>query len=91
MRTLITALIAYLVHVGSDQVVQFVEDAVDDFDQQMALLVLQCGGHEQGEDLVEQGARSKLTSLVCDLPQRRLQKAQERGSDITVNCKSLSI
>ena len=32
--------ITYLVHVGSNKVVQFVEDAVDDFDQQMTLLVL---------------------------------------------------
>ena len=75
-------------HVGSNQVIQFVEDAVDDFDQQMALLVLQCGGHEQREDLVEEGARSKLTSLVCDLSQRRLQTAKRR-SVIPVNCKSL--
>ena len=32
--------ITYLVHIGSNQVVQFVENTVDDFDQQMALLVL---------------------------------------------------
>lgn len=61
-------------YVGSDQVVEFVEDAVDDFDQQMALLVLQRGGHEQGQDLVEEGPSAKLTSLIRNLPQCSLGK-----------------
>lgn len=39
----------------------------------MAFLVLQCRGHEQWQDLVEQGTCSKLPSLVCDLTQGCLQ------------------
>ena len=54
-------------HIGSHEIVQLVEDAVNDLDQEMPLLVLQCGGHEQGEDLVEKSVCTKLSSLVCDL------------------------
>lgn len=70
---------AYLVHVWSNQVVQFVENAVNNFNQQMALLVLQGGRHEQRQDLVEQGACSELTSLICDLTQGGLRQ-ERRGS-----------
>lgn len=38
----------HLVYVWADQVVQLVEDAVYDLDQQVALLVLQSRRHEQG-------------------------------------------
>lgn len=71
-----TALIlhwTYLVHIWAHQIIQFVKDAVNNFDQQMAFLVLQCRWHEQWQDLVEQGTCSKLPSLVCDLAQRCLQ------------------
>ena len=30
------------------------------------------GGHEEGEDLVEEGVGSKLSGFVCDLSQCRL-------------------
>ena len=60
-------------YIWSDQVVQFVQDAINDFDQQMALLVLQCGRHEQGQDLVEERPRAKLASFICDLPQSSLE------------------
>mmetsp|Transcript_21279 Transcript_21279/g.52409 ORF Transcript_21279/g.52409 Transcript_21279/m.52409 type:complete len:208 (-) Transcript_21279:279-902(-) len=33
----------------------------------MALLVFEGGGHEEGEDLIEEGAGAELASLVCDL------------------------
>ena len=61
-----------LVDVGPDQVVELVEDAVDDLDEQVALLVLERGRHEQGQDLVEEGAGAQLARLVRDLAQRRL-------------------
>lgn len=42
-----------LVHVGPDEVVELVQDAVDDLDEQVTLLVLECPLHKQGQDLVE--------------------------------------
>ncbi len=38
----------------------------------MAFLVLQGWGHEEGQDLVEEGAGTKLPRLVCDLSQGSL-------------------
>ena len=70
----------YLVYIWSNQVVQFVEDAVDDFDQQMALLVLQSWGHEERQDLIEQRTRSELTSFICDLTQSSLKTSKRRRS-----------
>mmetsp|Transcript_8558 Transcript_8558/g.17750 ORF Transcript_8558/g.17750 Transcript_8558/m.17750 type:complete len:1008 (+) Transcript_8558:1222-4245(+) len=61
-----------LVHEGPHQVVQLVQDAVDHLHQQMALLVLQRGRHEQRQDLVEERPRPKLARLVRQLPQRAL-------------------
>lgn len=55
--------------VRPDQVVQLVEDAVDDFDQQMPLLVFQGGRHQQRQDLVEQRPGAKLSGFVRDLAQ----------------------
>lgn len=59
-------------NIWSDQVIQFVENAVNDFNQKMALLILQGGGHEQGQDLVEQGTCSEFASFICDLTQSSL-------------------
>lgn len=67
-------------YVGSNKVVKFVENTVDDFHQQVAFLVLKGGGHEQWEDLVEQRSCSKLASFVCDLTKGRL-KQRETGSN----------
>lgn len=82
-------------YVGSNQVIQFVENAVNNFDQQVALLVLQRGRHEQWQDLVEQGACSKLPSFVCDLTQSRLgQDRRGRGesdSDRDPQLRELSL
>mmetsp|Transcript_15797 Transcript_15797/g.40419 ORF Transcript_15797/g.40419 Transcript_15797/m.40419 type:complete len:537 (+) Transcript_15797:1904-3514(+) len=61
-----------LVHPRPHQVVQLVEDAVDDFDEEVALLVFQSGSHEEWKDLVEQRPRPELARLVGDLPQRHL-------------------
>lgn len=59
-------------NIRSHQVIQLIEHPVNDLDQQMSLLILQCRGHEEGEDLVEQGIGTKLTSLVSDGTQGRL-------------------
>jgi hypothetical protein len=72
------------VYIWADQVIQLVEDAVYDLDQQVALLVLQSRRHEQGQDLVEQGPRSKLPRLVCDLTQGSLRR-DAMGLDWTVD------
>lgn len=61
-------------NVRPHQVVQLVQDAIDDFDQQVALLVLQCGGHEQRQNLVKEWPCSKFPSFVCDLTQSRLKE-----------------
>lgn len=53
---------------GSDQIIQFVKDSVDDFDEQMPLLwVLVC--HQQGQNMVEKRTCPKLPCVYCDLPQ----------------------
>lgn len=57
----------YLMYVGSHEVVQLVEDAVDNLDQQMAFLILEGGAHEEGQDLIEEGAGPELPGLVGDL------------------------
>lgn len=38
----------------------------------MSLLVLEGGGHEQRQDLVEKGPGAEISGLVRDLPQRGL-------------------
>mmetsp|Transcript_35590 Transcript_35590/g.84480 ORF Transcript_35590/g.84480 Transcript_35590/m.84480 type:complete len:456 (-) Transcript_35590:1465-2832(-) len=53
-----------LMHVRPHQIVEFVEHAVNDFDQQMALLILERRRHEQGQNLVEKRPRSELARLV---------------------------
>lgn len=60
--------------VGPHQVIQFVQDAVDDLDQKVTLLVLQGRGHQEGQDLIEQRPRPKLARLVCDLSEGSLWK-----------------
>lgn len=65
--------------VWSDQVIEFVENAVNHFNQEVALLVLQGGRHKQWQNLVEQRTCSKFTSLICDLTQRSLE--QEGGDN----------
>lgn len=65
-------------YVWSNQVIQFVENAVNDFNQQMALLVLQGGRHEQRQNLIEQRACSEFTGFICDLTQSGLEKRDER-------------
>lgn len=63
-----------LVDVGPHQVVQFVQDAVNDLDQKVTLLVLQGRGHQEGQDLIEKRPRPKLARLVCDLSEGSLWK-----------------
>lgn len=38
----------------------------------MAFLVFQCGGHEEGEDLIKERASSEVSGLVSQLTQRTL-------------------
>lgn len=71
-------------NIWSDQVIQFVENAVNDFNQKMALLILQGGGHKQWQDLVEQGTCSEFASLICDLTQSSLRAKRRSASQITV-------
>ena len=47
-----------------DKVVKFVEDSVDNLDQQMSLLIFESRGHEEGEDLVEEGGCAELARFV---------------------------
>ena len=44
----------YLVNIGSYKIIQFVKNAIDDFDQQMALLVL--WGFEEWEIAMKRGS-----------------------------------
>lgn len=64
--------LTYLVDVRSNQVVQFVQDAVNDLHQQMALLIFKSRRHEQGQNLIEKRPSTKLPGLVCDLPEGSL-------------------
>ncbi len=68
----------HLVDVRPNQVVQLVEHPVYDLNEQMPLLVFQGGGHEEGQDLVEEGVSTKLPSLVRDCAQSRLQDIQHQ-------------
>mmetsp|Transcript_46162 Transcript_46162/g.75324 ORF Transcript_46162/g.75324 Transcript_46162/m.75324 type:complete len:433 (+) Transcript_46162:2227-3525(+) len=56
-----------LMYIGAHKVVELVEHAINDFDEEMSLLVFEGRGHEQGKDLVEQRSSTKLTCLVCEL------------------------
>lgn len=59
-------------YIRADQVVKFVQNPVNDFDQQMSLLILQGGAHKQRQNLVEERPRAELTGLVGDLTERCL-------------------
>mmetsp|Transcript_35291 Transcript_35291/g.51854 ORF Transcript_35291/g.51854 Transcript_35291/m.51854 type:complete len:369 (+) Transcript_35291:906-2012(+) len=60
------------VHIRAHEVVELVEHAVNNFDQQMPLLVFQSRRHEERKDLVEKWARSKFSRLVRELSKRLL-------------------
>jgi hypothetical protein len=59
------------VSVRSDQVIEFVKNAVDDLDKQVALLGLG-GCHKEGQDVVEELAGSKLPCVDGNLSQGTL-------------------
>mmetsp|Transcript_32675 Transcript_32675/g.77364 ORF Transcript_32675/g.77364 Transcript_32675/m.77364 type:complete len:496 (-) Transcript_32675:571-2058(-) len=61
-----------LVRERPHQIVELVQHAVDNLDEQMALLVLQSRRHEEREDLVEEGPRPELACLVRDLAESLL-------------------
>jgi len=63
-----------LVDVRPHEVIQLVQDAVDDLDQQVALLVLQRRRHQQRQNLVEQRVGAELAGLVGDLSECRLKE-----------------
>ena len=58
--------------VWADQLVEPPQNAVDDFHQNVALLVVEGGRHQQREDLVEQGPGAELAGLVAQGAQRGL-------------------
>lgn len=76
---------SHLVHVGSHEIVQLVKNAIDDLHQKVALLVLQCGRHEQGKDLVEESVCTKLPRLVCELSQCRLGERRWRQNLLSIH------
>ena len=59
-------------HIWSDKIIKLVQNPVDNFHQQMTLLIFQCRRHQQWQDLVEEWPGSHLTCLVCDLSQGSL-------------------
>lgn len=74
-------------HVRTDQVVQFVQDSVNDFDEQVSLLVLQRGAHQQRQDLVEERPRAEVASLVRDLSEGGLAHGR---SSVLKSCINIS-
>ncbi len=60
------------VDIWSNQVIKFVEDTINDFHQEMTLLVLQCRRHQQWQDLVKEGSCTKLSGFICDLTKSSL-------------------
>jgi hypothetical protein len=75
-----------LVDVRADEIVELVEDAVDDLDEQMTLLVLESSLHEEREDLVKERTGAELASLVGDLTEGGL--AHGRGSILDLQEKT---
>ena len=61
-----------LMHEGPNQIVQLIEHPVDDLDKEVSLLVLKGRGHEEGQDLVEEGPGAEVAGLVREGPQRGL-------------------
>lgn len=59
----------YLVHVRPDQIIQFVQDSVNNFDEQVPLLVLESGTHQQRQNLVEERTSAELARFICYLTQ----------------------
>ena len=59
-------------YVGSHKLVEFVEDPVDDLDQEMPLLVFQTRAHQQRQYLVEQWPGAELPRLLGYRLQRAL-------------------
>mmetsp|Transcript_11367 Transcript_11367/g.19016 ORF Transcript_11367/g.19016 Transcript_11367/m.19016 type:complete len:224 (-) Transcript_11367:1110-1781(-) len=55
------------VYKRSNAIVEFVKNAIDDFDEQMTLLILECGRAEQRQDLIEESGGAKLARFVGDL------------------------
>ena len=59
-------------NVRSHKLVQFVQYAVDDFDEQVTLLIFERSLHQQWKNLIEKCASSELTSVVGDLAKSSL-------------------
>ena len=72
-------------YIWSDEIIQFVQNSIDDFDEKMTFLIFQGGGHEKGEDLIEEGACSELTSFVCHLTQRSLNENKITENEVCLS------
>ncbi|RUP50240.1 LOW QUALITY PROTEIN: hypothetical protein BC936DRAFT_139884 [Jimgerdemannia flammicorona] len=79
------------VHVGTDEVVELIEDAVDDLDEQVAFLVLERRRHEQRQNLVEERARPKVARLVRDLAQSGLAHGRRAVLDLEEEAHNLAL
>ncbi len=77
--------------VRTDQIVELVEDAIDDLDEQVAFLILQCPFHEQWQDLVEERARSEIAGTVGDLTQRSLSRGRGSVFDLEQEAHDLTL
>lgn len=79
-----------LVHIGPDEVVELVEDAVDNLDEQVTFLVFERAFHQEREDLVEQRTGTEIARLVGDLPQRRLSHRRRSVLDLEQEAHDLA-
>ena len=78
-------------HVRAHQVVELVQHAVDHLDEQVALLVLERGRHEQRQDVVEERPRPKLARLVRELAQRLLAHGRSAVLDLEQQLHDLAL
>mmetsp|Transcript_8644 Transcript_8644/g.24274 ORF Transcript_8644/g.24274 Transcript_8644/m.24274 type:complete len:215 (-) Transcript_8644:1326-1970(-) len=68
--------------VGTDQVIQTVQNPINYLDEQMTLLVFQRRTHEKGQNLVEKRSSAERPGLVGDLPHGRLALRRRTGLDL---------
>ena len=64
-------------NIWTDQIIQFVEDSVNDFDEKMSLLIFQGRTHQEGEDLVKERSRTELSCFFSESLKCRLSHSEE--------------
>lgn len=85
---------ADLVYIWSDQVIQLVENSVDDFDEQVTLLIFKCWWHQQRQDLIKQWPCSEFPSFISNLSQGSLNKTKQSVNStkkITQSCRTTKL